>query len=119
VGELLTSGAYRIEAHELRRLVSGQQTENAFLSAERVWTNLADGSLSGVSIGVDQRRVKGSGRWNITPRGQYCVDIAWEGASANETWCCFVFRRGNAFFGAPSDDPQSGHVHRLNVRAGE
>lgn len=116
VADLQASGARKIEANELKQLVAGQRTENQFFGADRVWTNLADGSLNGTSTGADQRRVNGSGRWNVTPQGQYCVDIKWDGASANEAWCCFVFRRGDEFFGAPSDAPQSGHVHRLAIR---
>jgi hypothetical protein len=103
VGILLDKGARKLQAEEVKALLSG-----ATVDAERggnvhtKTTYKPDGSLS-AHVQTQDVSTGGVGSWKVEDNGSFCISIRWTSHLPPIAGCSYVFKLGDSFFFSVSD----------------
>lgn len=104
----------RLSGEDLRKLLPGKrinkENQEWFLTLDLRERNL----LEAEGRRKDGRgEMKGAGKWTITKKGKFCVELVMRGV--DEQWCRHVFRAGEAYYLAKDLRPER-PVYRFAMR---
>jgi Protein of unknown function (DUF995) len=106
LGEALDKGATLLKKDELEAMIPGSRHESRGTSGttQRTWDHNKDGTLMGQVHGAfSNQSPRGHGKWSVSDKGQYCVDISWgSSGQTQEKWCLFVYKMGDALYAVRS-----------------
>jgi hypothetical protein len=106
LGELLDKGAKRLDAAQLKTLLTGAMVSGTAMNGKSTFemTYSSDGTANGRIYGIRVDQAPGmTGTWKVDEKGQICVDLMTMTFGAVKN-CTSYYNLNNAYFSSATDD---------------
>ncbi|MDD5250614.1 MAG: DUF995 domain-containing protein [Rhodocyclaceae bacterium] len=116
LGTVLSAGATKLTADQIRSLVVGSRVEAGSPTAQFLFQPKEGGALWG-QVRYPKISADGSGSWKITDDGRLCLKLDYANAKFNGTFdkCGFWFQQGDKYWVSGSDAEKDAPVHLYHV----
>jgi Protein of unknown function (DUF995) len=113
LGALKAQGAQRLPKDELTVLLTGASLTREVERGEIFINTQKDGSLNAryQSKMRSAKQLKGYGTWKVSDDGKYCLDIKWERGFEDVSGCRDMYKAGEEYYGAGSNDDDAKLYH--------